>query len=80
MAAGVPVAASAFPELKKIVEGYGIGVTFDPEDPKDIARAIKSILDDAKAQAQMRANAHEAAKIYNWKREEKKLIEIYRGL
>jgi len=80
IAAGLPVAASAFPELKKIIEGHGIGVTFDPEDPKDIARAIRSILDDAEARERMRANAREAAKIYNWECEEKKLIEIYRGL
>lgn len=80
IAAGIPVAASAFPELKKIIEEQGIGVTFDPEDPKDIARAIRSILDNAEARERMRANARKAAMLYNWQREEKKLIEIYRSL
>jgi glycosyltransferase involved in cell wall biosynthesis len=80
IAAGLPVAASAFPELTRVIEGHGIGVTFDPEDPKSIAHAIRSILEDDKARERMRGNARKAAMLYNWQREEKKLIEIYRGL
>lgn len=78
--AGLPVAASAFPELERVIEEHGTGVTFDPDDPQDIARAIRSILENVELQMHMRANAREAAKVYNWQQEEKKLVKIYKGL
>jgi len=80
IAAGLPVVASNFPELKRIVEGYNLGKTFDPEDPKDIAAAINDVLSDKARYEEMRKNALEAAKVFNWENESKKLLTIYRNL
>ena len=77
--AGIPVVASDFPELRRIIEGYKIGRTFNPEDPKDIARAIKEVL-DPKSYDTFKRNVREAAKIFNWQEEEKKLLGIYSRL
>src|SRR5690606_573509 len=42
--AGVPIIASPFPELRKVIEPNGIGWFLpDPLKPKDIAQAIASI-------------------------------------
>ena len=81
LASGLPIAVSDFPEMKKIIKEDDVGATFDPEDPKDIARAIKEIFSDETKYKQMKENALKAAKEkYNWENEEKKLINLYRGL
>ena len=80
IAAGLPVVASNFPELKRIIEGYNLGKTFNPEDPKDIAAAINDVLSDKARYEEMRKNALEAAKVFNWENESKKLLAIYRNL
>ena len=78
--AGLPVVSSDFPALKNIVKGYQLGETFDPEDPEDIAAAINYILSDKRRCNKMRRNALEAAKIFNWENESKKLLALYESL
>lgn len=80
IAAGLPVAASNFPDLKQIVEGHKLGVTLDPASPRDIARAIDYVLSDKDRYEEMRRNALEAAKIFNWENESRKLLALYEGL
>ena len=80
ISAGVPVVSSDFPALKEVVEGYGLGCTFDPEEPESIAAAINWVLADEQRYDTMKKNALEAAKIFNWETESKKLLEIYRRL
>ena len=79
--AGLPVACSEFPEMKRIVEENKVGATFDPENPKDIARAIKEIFADGNKYEKMRSRALRVAKAtYNWEIEERKLLKVYIGL
>ena len=80
MNAGLPVIASAFPELKKVVLEHEIGLTFDPSDPEDIARAARQILDDPEERERMRQNALEAASLYNWEKESLKLLQLYASI
>ncbi len=80
MAAGLPVVGSNFPDLKRYIEGYKLGVTCNPDNPKDIADAIGCILSDEDRYGEMRSNALEAAKIFNWENESKKLLDVYEGL
>ena len=79
-AAGVPVAASRFPELTRIVEGMEIGRTFDPERPEEIAAAVNAIVDDPSEHARYHANAVAAGRQFTWEIESKKLIEVYASL
>jgi glycosyltransferase involved in cell wall biosynthesis len=78
--AGLPVVSSNFPALKEIIEGYGLGCTFDPEEPESIAAAINRVLADGQLYDKMKRNALKAAKIFNWETESRKLLEIYRRL
>ena len=80
MAAGLPVVGSNFPDLKRYIEGYNFGVTCDPDNPRDIADAINYILSDECRYNQMRDNALEAAKVFNWQNESRKLLTLYEGL
>lgn len=80
MNAGIPVIASDFPELRKIVLGHEIGLTFDPSDPKDIAGAARAILNNPEAMDKMHKNSLKASKLYNWENESEKLLQIYSAL
>jgi len=79
-AAGVPVVASRFPELTRVVDGLGIGRTFDPEDPVDIARSVDALLEDEPALRCVRENVARAAGRFTWENEAKKLLEVYEAL
>jgi glycosyltransferase involved in cell wall biosynthesis len=79
-AAGVPVVASRFPELVKVVEGLGIGATFDPDRPEDIAAAVNGLLENASALAKARANVARVGPRLTWESEAAKLLEVYRAV
>lgn len=80
MGAGLPMVGSNFPDVKMYIEGYGLGVTCDPDNPRDIANAIEYILSDENRYNEMKENALEAAKIFSWENESKKLLALYEGL
>jgi len=77
MGAGLPVVASNFPDVKRFVEGCNFGVTCDPDNPREIADAIRYVLADNNRYEMMRQNAIKAAKEFNWENESKKLLAIY---
>lgn len=79
MAAGLPMVGSDFPDLKWFIKGYNMGITCDPESPADIAESVNLILSDENTREKMRDNALEAAKIYNWENESRKLVSLYEG-
>lgn len=78
--ASVPIAGSDFPELKRVIEKYDIGETFDPESPESIAEAVNKILENESHYKQLKENTKFAAKDFTWENEEKKLIDIYHTL
>lgn len=76
--AGLPIAASGFPGLAEVVEGEGVGVTFDPGEVESIAAALARLADDASARQRMGVNArHLAETRYNWDVEQRVLIDAY---
>jgi glycosyltransferase involved in cell wall biosynthesis len=81
MAAGLPVIASNFPLWKEIVEGNNCGLTVNPLDPEDIARAIEYLIEHPEEARKMGKNGRKAVKEkYNWEAESQKLIELYKNL
>ncbi|OGY26357.1 MAG: hypothetical protein A2Z42_03455 [Candidatus Woykebacteria bacterium RBG_19FT_COMBO_43_10] len=79
--AGLPIAVSNFPEMKRILGKFEVGETFDPEDPEDIAKAVKKISQDPRRYERLKANALKAAREeYNWEMESKKLIDLYKNI
>ena len=79
--AGLPIAVSDFPEMKRILFKYDVGETFDPDDPKTIAKAVGKIFSSESRYKYLRNNAFKAVKEeYNWEMESKKLLELYKNL
>lgn len=77
--AGVPVVASRFPEMKKIIDSHGVGETADPDDVTEIVEKIQKLLQTG-YHDEIVHNCRRAAKIYNWDHESEKLVEVIENL
>lgn len=81
MAAGIPVIASDIPLWKQIIDENQCGVCVNPFDPKEIAQAINSLVENPENAEKMGRNGQQAVlRKYNWTIEEQKLIALYRQL
>ena len=79
MLAGIPVIASDFNILKNIVEKERCGICVNPLVPKEIGNAIAYLNTHDEEAKKMGENGKKAVvERYNWEREEKKLLKIYR--
>lgn len=79
-AAGIPVAVSNFPELSALVTKYKVGSTFDPENPQDIARAIRHILEDELTYQVMTERTQLVANDVTWAQQQEALLALYEDL
>jgi glycosyltransferase involved in cell wall biosynthesis len=78
MAAGVPVVASDFPQVREIVEGAGCGLVVDTRHPAEIAGAIDRILADPEAARAMGERGRRAVEErFNWSTAARALIDVY---
>ena len=77
MHAGVPVIATAIPEVKRIIDEYQCGISLESNEPKMIAAAINKLMADEEAYNFYKNNCSIAAKELCWENESKKLKAIY---
>jgi glycosyltransferase involved in cell wall biosynthesis len=80
LAAGLPVLTAHYPEPARIVEQYGVGLTFDPNSRESIAAAIKTLVRDPALRACMRANTQPAMDAMRADTEWSRLVSLYDGL
>ena len=81
MAAGIPVVASAFRQVREIVEGSGSGIVVDTTRPDAIARGIRTVLADPAEAAAMGARGKEAVvDRFNWEASAIVLRDVYQQL
>ena len=81
MMMGLPVIAANYPGMVALVEGEGVGLCVDPQEPKQIAAAVNRMAADRKAREAMRANGLRLSmERYNWENEFRPLFERYRSL
>lgn len=76
--AETPVIGSNFPELKKVINTYGLGLTCDTNSSEDLIKAIKELLNNQKLYSQCKYNATVAKKTLCWENEETILFNFYR--
>jgi glycosyltransferase involved in cell wall biosynthesis len=78
MAAGLPVVASDFDQVREVVEGSAAGLTVDASNASDIARAVRSLVQDPGLATKMGRNARAAIEArYNWGTAAATLVEVY---
>jgi glycosyltransferase involved in cell wall biosynthesis len=75
--AGLPVVASDFPEIRRVVRAHDIGLLFDPETPGALAAALRRLLADAGLRARLAANARASARALSWEAQEGELASLY---
>ena len=82
MGAGVPVVASNLPGMAQIVRSTGAGELFDPDDPSDIARAIRKVLGATEERRAVYRQGGLAATSgqYGWERQAETLRRLYAEL
>lgn len=80
MHAGLPVVVSRARTMAAFVAEHGIGQSFAPGDPRDLAQRIESVI---AARARYAAQLQPGSPLlerYSWEREEATLLGAYRGL
>ncbi len=81
MAVCMPVITSDFQLYRDVVERHECGFCIDPAAPEALAEAIEHLLTHKDQAVHMGQRGREAAlKYFNWKIEEKKLLELYREI
>ncbi len=78
--AGIPVLASDFPEMKRIIENYNVGICTLERDPKKMAEIIKSMLFDEPVRGIWKDNTKKAAAELCWENEEQVLKDIFKNI
>lgn len=77
-AVGLPVVVSAIPELTRIAD-QGVGLTYDPFDPADLARAVSTLLSPGVLE-EAQVSSREWGRSNTWELEQQKLIEVWKQL
>lgn len=75
--AGLPVVASDFPEIRRVVRAHDIGLLFDPETPGALAAALGRMIADGGLRARLAANARGSARALSWEAQEGELARLY---
>lgn len=74
--ARLPVVASGVPEIQQVVDEYSIGACVTKWDPQSVVAAVEVAL--SLPRNQIAKNLDEAARAYNWEKQEDKMIAAYR--
>jgi glycosyltransferase involved in cell wall biosynthesis len=80
VAAGLPVVASALPEISRVVNNYDLGLLTPPGDVEVLAEALQRLVDHPELRARYAANARMAAGTLNWESQESALIDLYKRI
>jgi glycosyltransferase involved in cell wall biosynthesis len=78
MMAGLAIAGSDLPEMRRIIVGHELGAVFNPENPQEIARVLNELIaDEARLERAQSHALHWAKTRYNWEVESQKLLVVY---
>jgi glycosyltransferase involved in cell wall biosynthesis len=74
--AEIPILASNLPEVKNVILTYDVGRISESHDPEKIASLLNEMLNDSAQQIIWKRNLNNAAKEFNWEKEQEKLLKI----
>jgi glycosyltransferase involved in cell wall biosynthesis len=77
LTAGLPVVATNFPEIRKIVQHNEVGILVPHNDPLALAAALNALVSDAALRSKFASNARATAYRLNWEEQESRLVELY---
>jgi glycosyltransferase involved in cell wall biosynthesis len=77
IAAGIPVLATSQPEYQRLVEGHGVGVCVDADQPGAYSRGLSALLAEY---PRWRERVRAARSELTWEREQQRLLQLYQEL
>lgn len=77
--AGLPVVATDFPEIRRVVNRYNLGELAD-ESLEGLVTAIKKLTQEQQLREKYKANALMARKELSWESQEQELVDLYRSI
>lgn len=80
IACGLPIISNDLPEIRKVIDGEGIGALIDINDYKKSAEVIDDIFGNDDKYMEYKLNLSKVASKYSWDFESHTLIEIYNNL
>ncbi|MDR5658759.1 glycosyltransferase family 4 protein [Serpentinicella sp. ANB-PHB4] len=78
--AGIPIVCSEFPEMRKIIEDYRVGMTVDPEKLEKTAKEVNSLILDQEQMKLVKEKVRQARQVLCWENEQKILVDAYNNL
>ncbi len=78
--AGLPQVCVNYPAYKEINDEYQIGLLIDDLTPETIANALNNLLAYDVLYEELQRNCMKAREIFNWQKEEQKLVHFYNRL
>lgn len=81
LSAGLPLIATDLPHWRRFIETHQCGLVVPPNDPRAVARAIQTLVDDpSRAEAMGRRGRELIEREYNWETESQRLLALYERL
>jgi len=77
---GLPQICVNYPAYKEINDEYKIATLIDDLKPETISNALNNLLANDVLYAELQSNCMKAREIFNWQREEQKLVHFYNQL
>ena len=75
-----PIVASDFPEMKRLIDKYGIGLSCDPTDMNVINECVEKMRTDAEFYGKCKQNMTQAKNELCWENEKQVLINAYKQM
>ena len=78
--AGLPVVATDFPEIRRIVRNNNVGLLVPANDSSSLAEALNQLVTDFKLRSTFGTNARSTAITLNWEEQESRLVDLYKTI
>jgi starch synthase len=80
LSSGLPVLVANYPEARRLVVEHGVGLAFDPYDPRSIAAAINRLIEEPGLGDRLAASTDAALDAMDAAAEWRKLVSLYHSL
>ncbi len=78
--AGLPVVATDFPEIRRIVRNNNVGLLVPANNSPALARALNQLVTDLELRRKLANNARSTASTLNWEEQEARLVNLYQHI
>ncbi|MNE60020.1 GDP-mannose-dependent alpha-(1-6)-phosphatidylinositol monomannoside mannosyltransferase [compost metagenome] len=78
--AGLPIVATDFPEIRRIVRNNNVGILVPANNSPALAHALNQLVTDLELRKKLANNARSTASTLNWEEQEARLVNLYQQI